>query len=84
MVTAHLVTKAASDYLALGDGESLRIFERRTEDALGHVQEVDRKLALIDQAQHDLESSETTDRRRLQVLLDFLDRQRHIIKGVLY
>ena len=81
MTVPHLVSSGASDYLARGSGDSLRIFQTRVEDAIGHVSASD-KVTLIDETAKYLQSMNSVG-GRLQVLLGFLDRQRQIVRGEL-
>ena len=80
MTGPHLILSGAIDYLAQGDNCSLRAFETRVEDAIGHV-EPSRKAALINDIVDWLASNGAGE--GVQVLLDYLDRQRHVVQGEL-
>lgn len=80
MTVPHLVKTAASQFLASGDGDSLRVFEARFKVAVTEAAGDDQKVMLLDEAAHG-ELPERDGRR--QVILDFVERQRRILRGEL-
>ncbi len=80
MAVPHLVLSGADEYLARGDGDSLRVFETRVEDSIGHVP-AEKKLALIEEIAAELRGRSAGG--GVQVLLDFLGRQRRVVRGEL-
>ena len=80
MALPYLVENAPREFLATGAGESLLVFEAHFKNAITGMTRVDQKIKLLDEAVKGIVALPDSD-NRLQVLLDFLERQRQILAG---